>query len=138
MAYLPQPSPGKVQVSARGLLRFLDEGVQDQNDVAHSGAKKRPAYPFFAFGPQLEQAIPHGAGKRHPKMGTEQLHTLGDPRVHGTNAHRPRLNRSPDRFTVILDLPWHVGSLTILLNPAFEDTSHTSHKNNHKFFRNRL
>jgi hypothetical protein len=49
--YLPQPSPGKFQVFARGLLGFLDEGVHDQNDVARDGAKKRSANPFFAFSP---------------------------------------------------------------------------------------
>jgi hypothetical protein len=35
-------------------LGFLDEGVQDQNDVANGGAEQRPANALFAFGTYLK------------------------------------------------------------------------------------
>jgi hypothetical protein len=53
-AYLPQPSPGKLQVSLRCLLGLLDEGMEDQNRLASSGAEQRSANAFSAFGTDLK------------------------------------------------------------------------------------
>src|SRR5438132_1235883 len=114
-AYLPQPSPGKLQISLGCLLGLLDEGVKDHNRLSSSGAEHRSANPFFASGTDLKQPFPQGAGKRHSQMGTKHLHPLGDPCIHGANAHWPRCNVLPDGLAVILNLPWHVKRLTSLL-----------------------
>jgi hypothetical protein len=53
-AYLPQPSPGKLQVSLRYLLGLLDEGMEEHNRLASSGAEQRLANAFSAFGTDLK------------------------------------------------------------------------------------
>jgi hypothetical protein len=68
-AYLPQPSPGKRQVSLGCLLGLLDEGVKDHNRLSSRGTEHRSANPFFASGTDLKQPFPQGTGKGHPQMG---------------------------------------------------------------------
>ena len=62
----------------RDLLGFLDEGVQDHDFLPLDRTKQGSADPFWAFGPDLEQALALRRGVRAAKRRAKFLNQLKD------------------------------------------------------------
>jgi hypothetical protein len=80
---LLQSFTSNLEFLGRCLVRLLDKAVQDHDASANQGAIKGSADAFSRLGTHFKQAITHGAGVRHSKVGAELHHSTQQGQVAG-------------------------------------------------------
>ena len=88
--------------------------MQDDDPMLYHCTEEGPPDAFLTFCLYLEKPLPHTARKRHPQVGSQCVHALGDPGIVGANAHGPGVDHFLDFIAVVEDFPVHSAMLAYL------------------------